>query len=323
VQILITGGRGFLGGRIAAYLAKAGHRIVIGSTQSRSAPRWLSSASTAVLNWNDQASLTSACRGADVVIHAAGMNAQDCAKNPTDALLLNGVGTSRLVDAAQAERVTRFIYLSTAHVYTNPLIGLITEETSTQNLHPYSTSHLAGEHAVLHADSAGVLEGVVLRLSNAYGAPMDTQANCWTLLANDLCKQAFERQRLCLRTAGLERRDFVPIDRVCQLVEYYAAVSLHAKKRGLFNVGSGASQTVLEFAQFIQARCSKVFGFTPPLIVAPRLNERLSEELHFKSTRSTHFENDACVDANKEIDDLLAFCSNNFSPNSAELTKLS
>ena len=323
MRILITGGRGFLGGRIAAHLAKAGHQIAIGSTQSLSAPPWLRDASTVVLNWNDKDSLESACRGADVVIHTAGMNAQDSVKNPTNALLLNGVATSELVDAAQAAGVARFIYLSTAHVYANPLIGLITEETAAQNLHPYSTSHLAGEHAVLHANAVGVLEGVVLRLSNAYGAPMDAQANCWMLLANDLCKQAFEQRSLRLRSAGAERRDFVPIGRVCQLIEYYAAIGLPARTRGLFNVGSGTSQTIFEFAQFIQARCSEVFGFTPPLIVPEAFNKQLSGALYFYSTRITHLENDAYVDACKEIDDLLAFCSQNFSPNSPDLTKLS
>jgi UDP-glucose 4-epimerase len=316
VRILITGGRGFLGGRIAAYLAKAGHELVIGSGRPQSAPPWLSDANTVVLNWNDQDSLESACRDVDVVIHASGMNAQESAKNPANALLLNGVATSRLVTAAYAEGVTRFIYLSTAHVYASPLIGIITEETATRNFHPYSTSHLAGEHAVLHADVAGILQGIVLRLSNAYGAPMDAQANCWMLLANDLCKQAFEQQSLRLRTAGVEYRDFVPIVRVCQVIEYYIAACVHNRTRGVFNVGSGTSQTVFEFAQLIQARCSKVFGFTPSLIKESTFSQQQSEGLYFKSTRIAQVKNDASADACNEIDKLLAFCSKNFSPNS-------
>ena len=323
MRILITGGRGLLGGRIASHLAKAGHELVIGSRQVRSAPPWLSDGSAVALNWNSQESLKKACRGSDVVIHAAGMNAQDSAIAPTKALLSNGVSTSRLVDAAQAVGVKRFVYLSTAHVYANPLAGLITEETAARNLHPYATSHLAGEHAVLHADAAGDLEGVVMRLSNAYGAPMDVQANCWALLANDLCKQAVVQQKLQLRTSGLERRDFVPIARVCKLVEDYAEMDVDNRTRGLFNVGSGTSQTVFEFAQFIQARCSQVCGFTPVLMTTPKFSGQSSEGLYFESTRTKQFEEDTYAAACNEIDDLLVFCSKNFSGNLTETHKLS
>src|SRR3546814_17036700 len=93
------------------------------------------------------------------------MNAQNCAANPVEALEFNGVATARLVQAAARVGIRRFIYLSTAHVYCAPLTGTITEDTCPRNLHPYATSHLAGENAVLSAVQAGEISGMVLRLS--------------------------------------------------------------------------------------------------------------------------------------------------------------
>ena len=151
MRILITGGFGFVGGRVAVHLAKQGHKIVLGSRKATCPPPWMQQAEVANINWDDPISLELSCREVDVLIHAAGMNAQECLADPVAALAFNGVATARLVAAATRARVNHMICLSTAHVYDSPLEGVITENSCPQNLHPYATSHLAGDHAVLSA----------------------------------------------------------------------------------------------------------------------------------------------------------------------------
>ena len=129
------------------------------------------------IKWNDESTLERICEGIDVIIHAAGMNARDCAADPLGAMNFNGLATKRLVEAASRSGVKKFIYLSTAHIYASPLVGNITEKTLPQNSHPYATSHLAGESAVLHANDCGIIRGLVIRLSNAYGAPTHKNVN--------------------------------------------------------------------------------------------------------------------------------------------------
>ena len=155
MRILITGGFGFVGGRLAVHLAQAGHQIVLGSRNASSPPIWLPQAEVVQIVWEDDRTLEHCCDGVDGVIQAAGMNEQDCAAGPVAALDFNGVATARLIEAASRAGVKKFIYLSTAHIYASPLVGTITEETFPRNLHPYATSHLAGEHAVLSASSRG------------------------------------------------------------------------------------------------------------------------------------------------------------------------
>ena len=190
MRILITGGFGFVGGRLAEHLAQAGHQIVLGTRNARNPPVWLPQAKVAQIVWDDDCVLKRILDGVNVVIHAAGMNAQECADKPVVALEFNGVATARLIAAAVRVDVQRFIYFSTAHVYASPLVGTINEETYPRNLHPYATSHLAGEHAVLSTNKCGEIQGIVLRLSNAFGSPMHKSVNCWRLLVNDLCRQA-------------------------------------------------------------------------------------------------------------------------------------
>jgi UDP-glucose 4-epimerase len=107
--------------------------------------------------------------------------------------------------------------MSTTHVY-GPQVGRLEETTLPAPRHPYATSHRAAEDAVLAA--SGNFTAMVLRLSNGFGAPTHAQANCWTLLVNDLCRQAVTDCTLRLRSAGLQHRDFIPLADVTRIVDH-------------------------------------------------------------------------------------------------------
>jgi UDP-glucose 4-epimerase len=265
MRILITGGFGFVGGRLAGHLAQAGHQIVLGSRKAIRSPAWLPHAEVAQMNWDDAAALERSCNGVDVVIQAAGMNAQDSAADPVAALAFNGLATARLVAAASRVGVKSFVYLSTAHVYASPLVGTINEDTCPRNLHPYATSHLAGEHAVLSAGERGHIQGIVLRISNAFGAPMHKDVNCWMLLVNDLCRQAIQARKLVLSSSGQQQRDFIGMTEVCRVAARLVFGSGDDCETGIFNIGAGMAQPVLAMAQTIQQRCVKVLGFEPEM----------------------------------------------------------
>ncbi len=316
VRILITGGFGYIGGRVAAHLAYAGHQIILGSRNVVAPPEWLSQAEVVQMFWNDDDALKECCIDVDIVIHAAGMNAQDCAADPVAALAFNGVATARLAAAARHAGASRFIYFSTAHVYDNPLVGNITEDQCPRNLHPYATSHLAGEQALLSATQYGGMQGIVLRLSNTIGAPTHKDVNCWMLLVNDLCKQAVQSHKLVLQTNGLQYRDYIGMSDVCRVTRDLTEIPSDLLQANLFNVGSGASQTVLEIAQLIQQRSLVILGFEP---ILHRL-ETTSDECHSNLNFSNHNLNTLGIKIQNtekitEIDNLLKFCLSVFTEN--------
>jgi UDP-glucose 4-epimerase len=315
MRILITGGFGFVGGRLAVHFAQLGHQIVLGTRHLLTPPEWLPQAEVAIIAWDDMAALEQSCYGVDLIIHTAGMNAQDSVTDSIAALAFNGLATARLVVAASRAGVNKFIYLSTAHVYDSPLVGTITEETCPRNLHPYATSHLAGEHAVLSTNSYSEIHGIVLRLSNAFGAPMHKDVNCWMLLINDLCRQAVETRKLVLRTSGLQQRDFIGLTSVCQVTERLVTGHTKLNHTNVFNVGAGVSQSVLEMALLIQQRCSKVLGFEPELL--RKLGE--SDELYPKLIYRTDHLTSLGISTNNldnivELDKLLQFSKSTFNP---------
>ena len=220
MKFLITGGLGYIGGRLTRHLALSGHEIFIGTRSLQSKPIWLEKGSIKVMDWDDEKSLLDACKNVDVIVHAAGMNAKECLDNPELALQVNGVATKNLVRAASKQEVSKFIYLSSAHVYMNNLRGVISEENRVTNTHPYATSQVAGEKATINGHSSIGMQTIVVRLANAIGAPLDKNVNCWMLVVNDLCKQAALNGKLIIRSPSNIVRNFITMTDVCQGLEF-------------------------------------------------------------------------------------------------------
>lgn len=316
-RILVTGGMGFVGGRLAQHLHQAGHQVVLGSRTASSPPEWLREAEVVKMGWNDCDALAAVCDGVDVIIHAAGINAQDSVANPAEALAFNGVASARLLDAGCKARVKRFIYLSTAHVYGSPLYGTITEETCPRNLHPYATSHLAGESAVLYANQRKHIEGIVLRLSNAFGAPAHAEANCWMLLVNDLCRQAVEAGQIVLKTCGKQPRDFIPMKSVCEIFRNLATRDDAWNINSVINLGAGYAMSVISMAEFIQQRCLHVMGNKPHIHRPDSSETGAAPYFEFRTVKLANLIATPNIDMESEIDGLLRFCLRTFVPKRA------
>lgn len=309
MRVLITGGFGYLGGRVAQHLSSlGGYEVILGSRTVHEPPDWLPQASVRQTLWDSPSNLDDACAGVDAVIHASGMNAQDCAIDPVVALEANGVNTGRLLQAAIRQGVKRFIYISTAHVYGSPLEGTITEETCPLSLHPYATSHRAGEDLVRYAHQRGQIEGIVVRLSNAFGAPTNKEVNCWMLLINDLCRQAVTTQRMTLRSSGLQRRDFITLHEVAKVTAHLIQLPSIKLKNNIFNIGGGWSPTVLEVACIVQERCLMVLGFMPELSSVQPRNGEVSSELYYQIDALLQSGYKQNSNRTSEIDKLIEFC---------------
>ena len=313
--ILITGGFGFLGGRLGQHLSNHYH-ILLGTRIKRDTPNWLSQAKVLQIDWNSKKSLNKVCEKVDVIIHASGMNAKKCASDPEKALLVNGTFTKNLVKASISQNVGKFIYLSTVHVYSDRLLGVIRESTPTVNTHPYASSHIAGEDSVFLAIRQGYIEGAVVRIANAFGKPTHKDVDCWMLLVNDLCKQAQVKKTLTLNNDGSQVRDFVTVSDVCMAIEFLITDSQDSSN-SIVNIGSGIAQTINQIALRVQDNCFIVSGVLPkinkPKLLAKKQNNSLTVQTDYLNNSDFKFTNDF----DQEIRSLLDFCKEKFPPEKA------
>ena len=308
-MVLITGGLGYLGARIASYLKKSEKKVIIGVRSKQNfVPEELKDCEIVEVNMEDEFSLHEACKRVDTIIHLAGMNAQDCIMNPDKAILINSKGTLNLLNAARLAKVRNFIYFSTAHVYSSPLIGNITETSELRPAHPYSISNQIAEKYVLNASEEGSINCVIFRLTNAVGRPLNKEANCWSLVVNDLCKSAATIRKLYLNSSKLNQRDFISISDVCSVVLFFLNNKLFAKNGEIYNISSGFSTSLDDLTKIIVSRSRKKLGYSPEVAFnfVDKTNSQFDLSISNKKLKKLGFNpSGSIID---EIDDLLIHC---------------
>lgn len=313
--LLITGGEGYLGGRIVEKFSNSEKYTVYSGTRSPGRLTSLIGKSVNVLHmdFNNQKNLEEACTGVDTIIHCAAPHEISSMENPEAAINDTIGGTFRLLRAAQKVKVRRIIYFSTAHIYSSPLAGIIDEEKLPRPIHLYAIIHKAAEDFVIAENDIGSIEGIVLRLSNAFGRPASIRAERWTLVINDLCRQAIVNKRLVLKSTGLQLRDFITITDVVRAVEHFICLDHELLGNGIFNIGGSAPRQIIYMANLIADRCLHVAGYKPEVHTAAASDERTSEpQLDYRIGKLLNTGYKLLNNIEEEIDKTLLFCKNNF-----------
>ena len=256
MNILITGGLGYVGGRIANYLKeKEPHAHILLTTRSRNRklPQWTERFTILEMDILDESSIANCLRDRDIniIIHLAALNEIDSMKDPKLALEVNAKGTYRLLESAYNIGIKNFIYFSTIHVYGDISKSIITEETPTRPFHPYAITHRAAEDFVNYFRHYYGMKTLIFRLSNGYGYPMHKEVNRWTLVFNDLCRQAVTGGKILLKSSGKQYRDFVSLHDVARAIHYFIFNIPDRWGDGLYNLGGNCSMSILEVAQKI------------------------------------------------------------------------
>jgi UDP-glucose 4-epimerase len=251
--VAITGAGGFIGRRIARACLDAGWRV---SALSRTPDRL--PAEFAPLRWDmEEGTFPAELNHLDAVIHGAAYR-PDNLDDPSQAeacMRVNAGGTLKLLQAAQAAGVKRFVYLSAGNAYDSALSPI----PETAQLFParratyYLASKLMGEIYVSHWDRTGKIPGCILRISSVYGPGMDKRG----LVAATACKLA-AGQPVRLRNGGTFSADMVLVDDVAQA----AIAALDSPFRGAVNIGAGKAVAAHEIANLL----AELVGADPALI---------------------------------------------------------
>jgi len=116
MKILVTGGAGFLGSHLVDALLAAGHAVTV---FDRERSRWVAEQARFVAgDLGDRDALAAVVAGQDAVYHLAGFADLNAAKTrPLDTVQTNILGTVNVLETMRAHDVKRFLFASTAYVY--------------------------------------------------------------------------------------------------------------------------------------------------------------------------------------------------------------
>lgn len=166
MNVLLTGGRGFVGRRLIPGLRKEGHKVRLLLRPPVSDDFGCEVVSGDLTR---PETLRDAVRGIDLVVHSAALMSEQEHRPWTDFLAHNVVGTRDLLSACRAAEEPFFVHLSTALV-TGPSGAFPSDEDAplSPGVSRYARSKALAEEEV----AASGLPHVILRLPPLYGPGM-------------------------------------------------------------------------------------------------------------------------------------------------------
>jgi UDP-glucose 4-epimerase len=174
MNVLVTGGAGYIGSVVAAELLKAGHRVLVYDDLSRghrrAAPK---GAELIVADTADRAALDRVfmTHQVDAVMHfAALIEAGESMKNPAAFFRNNTANALTLLEAMLAHGVKKFVFSSTAALFGNPERSPIEDDDPLRPTNVYGESKLMVERMLTWFNSVHGLRYASLRYFNAAGA---------------------------------------------------------------------------------------------------------------------------------------------------------
>jgi dTDP-L-rhamnose 4-epimerase len=228
----------------------------------------------------DEASLVRALRGVDKVVHlAAEVGVGQSMYAVERYVSVNDLGTAALFQQLIARPVQRVVVASSMSIYGEglyrdvdgglhedvtraprregagwdpldpqgrPLQPVPTPESKRPTLASvYAISKFAQERLTLTLAPAYGMEGVALRLWNAYG-PGQALSNPYTGVLAIFAARLLHRQRPMIFEDGAQRRDFVHVRDVAQA--FVLALESPRAAGQVYNIGSGLDRSVAEVA---------------------------------------------------------------------------
>ncbi len=192
MKILVTGGSGFLGSHVADALTEAGHDVSVYDVQP--SPYLRAGQRMIIGDILDQPSLEHAVAGSDAIYHFAGIaDIDECTNRPVDTVKYNILGTVNLLEAARKANIKRFVFGSSAYVYSDS--GYF-----------YRSSKQACESFIENYSELFELKYTCLRYGSLYGTRTDERNSIYRLL-----QQALRDGRITYHGTGDELREFIHV----------------------------------------------------------------------------------------------------------------
>ena len=280
MNVLVTGGAGYIGSVIVEFLVSGGHTVtVVDSLYKGHAGAVAAPATLVKADLGDRPSLDRALDQSqpDAVIHmAADSLVGESMSNPAKYFRNNVVNSQNLAEAMLARGVKRLVFSSTAAVYGEPETVPITEDLPLSPTNVYGETKLAFERMLDWYDRIDDLRWIALRYFNAAGATEthgedhDPESH---LIPIVLQVPLGKREHVQLfgtdypTPDGTCIRDYIHVaDLADAHIKALEALSGPAVSSGAYNLGNG---TGYSNRQVIES-CRRVSGHAIPVVEAPR-----------------------------------------------------
>ena len=255
MKYLCTGGAGFICSHLVDRLVKDGHEVnVIDNLSTGKLENLPIDAKPPVTFYegsilDDSEKLKPMFEGVDVVFHLAALTRpRESYKNPKKTFNINVDGTINTILSAKRAFVKRFVFISSATVYSK--LPMKESDLNLTPLSPYGKSKLQAETCV--KDFCNMKYNII-RPFNVYGKRQDPSGEYGAAIPKFI--DTFKKEKQPYITGnGSQFRDFIYIDDLIELLVKVAHSKVHGE---IFNAGSGKTTSVNKLYKLISKIMSK------------------------------------------------------------------
>jgi UDP-glucose 4-epimerase len=246
MNVLVTGGAGFIGSHLVETLLARGERVRVLDNLSSGRRANLPAAGVEFIEGDirDTAAVATAVQGVDAIVHLAAVaSVQASVDDPLGTHATNLVGTLNVLEAARHQGVGRIVYASSAAVYGDTAALPVAEDSRLAPLSPYAADKLAGEHYLEFYGRKYGLRGTAFRFFNIYG-PRQDPSSPYSGVISIFADRLRAGTPVTIFGDGRQTRDFVYVGDLARVLG--SALYNDQAVGQVINVGRGRECSLLE-----------------------------------------------------------------------------
>ncbi|MZG52565.1 MAG: NAD-dependent epimerase/dehydratase family protein [Nitrospinae bacterium] len=242
MNILVTGGAGFIGSHIVNTYIEAGHSVTIIDDLSTGEMQLVNPEATFYkldIHSPEVKNVLEKEKISAINHHAAQISVTESVADPLFDANSNIIGTLQLLQNAVSLGIEKFIFASTGGaMYGEQKSFPASEDHPCQPLSPYAISKLCAENYINYFGTEHGLNTTVLRYSNVYGPHQNPHGEAGVVAI--FCQRLMKGLPPVIFGDGEQTRDFISVRDVAKA----NTIALDPECKGVFNVGTGKETSV-------------------------------------------------------------------------------
>lgn len=251
MNILVTGGCGFIGSHLIENLIKKNHNVIVLDNFSTGRKENLKKFLNKIKIYNVDicsSNINHFFKKTDIVFHLAALaDIVPSIRKPNEYFKSNVNGTLNVLNAAVKNKVKKLVYTASSSCYGLTKKFPTNENEKINTMYPYALTKKIGEDIVMHWGKVYKINVTSLRLFNVYG-PRSRTSGTYGAMFGVFLKQKLSNYPFTVVGNGKQTRDFTY---VTDVVSALIAASRYKKNGEIFNVGSGKAVSILKICNLL------------------------------------------------------------------------